>query len=178
MSGPFVGQIMIFAGSFAPAGFALCDGSLLSIADNQQLFDAIGNVYGGDGKSTFALPDLRSRVPIGQGQGQFLSPYRLGETVGVEQVELGVAELAVHSHRLQATAGLGSGGVPGGNNLLASLGGQAASGEFETPAYAPSGEETALHGNTIGLAGGAEPHHNIQPYLVFNFCIALSGAAS
>lgn len=176
MSGPFVGQIMIFAGSFAPAGFAMCDGSLLAIADNSLLFGVIGTTYGGDGKSTFALPDLRGRVPIGEGQGRFLSPYRIGEALGAERVELTVAQLAVHGHRLEAMAGQGNANVATGNTLLASLGGQAASGEFQTPAYSPSGNEMPLHEKTIGPAGGGEPHNNIQPYLVFNFCIALSGA--
>ena len=115
MSGPFVGQIMIFAGNVAPAGFAICDGSLLSIADNAALFAAIGTSYGGDGKDTFAVPDLRGRAPIGRGQGRGLSPYQIGESVGVEQVELTVAQLPSHGHRLGGVAGPGNVDVPAVN---------------------------------------------------------------
>jgi microcystin-dependent protein len=175
MSGPFIGQIMMFAGNFAPAGSAICDGSLLSIADNPALFDAIGTSYGGDGTSTFALPDLRGCVPIGQGQGRGLSSYQLGERVGVEQVALAATQLPTHSHRLGASAGPGAVGIPAGDRLLAGVGGQAASGEFQTPAYAPSGQQTSLDAVSIGSAGGGQPHSNIQPYLAINFCIALSG---
>jgi microcystin-dependent protein len=176
MSGPFLGQIMIFAGNFAPAGCAICDGSLLAVADNPQLFELIGTRYGGDGQSSFALPDLRGRVPIGQGQGRGLSPYSIGQSVGVEQVGLTTAQLSPHSHRLNAVAGPGTSNVPADNTLLSSLGGQAASGEFETPAFAPSGNQTPLAVRTIGQTGGGEPHSNIQPYLAINFCIALSGS--
>jgi microcystin-dependent protein len=176
MSGPFVGQILIFAGNSAPAGFALCDGSLLSVADNPALFAAIGTSYGGDGNDTFALPDLRGRAPIGQGHGRGLSPYQIGQSVGVEQVELTVAQLPSHSHRVSAVAGPGNAAVPAANTLLSSLGGQAASGEFQTPAYAPTGNQAPLNAVTVGKTGGGEPHSNIQPCLTFNFCIALSGA--
>jgi microcystin-dependent protein len=173
MSGPLVGQIMIFAGSAVPAGFAPCDGSLLSVADHAELFAAIGTSYGGDGKDSFALPDLRGRAPLGQGHGRGLSPYQLGEAVGMEQVELTVAQLPGHSHRVGAVAGQGTTAVPATNALLSALGGQAASGELQTPAYSPSGHQTPLHAVTIGNAGGGEPHSNIKPYLTFSFCIAL-----
>ena len=94
MSSPFVGQIMIFAGQFAPAGFAVCDGSLLSVADNRQLFELIGTSYGGDGHETFALPDLRGRVPIGEGHAPGLSPRSLAESLGQESVQLLIEDVA------------------------------------------------------------------------------------
>lgn len=176
MSSPFVGQIMIFAGNFAPVGWAVCDGQLLSVAENEQLFNLIGITYGGDSVSTFALPDLRGRVPIGQGQGPGLSPYQIGETVGAESVFLRTSQLPPHSHIVSAVDGPGNGNIPADNTVLSGLGGQAASGEFQTPAYAPPGSEMALYPNTVGMNGGSQPHDNRQPFLVFNFCIALSGA--
>jgi microcystin-dependent protein len=176
MSSPFVGQIMIFGGNFAPEGWAICDGRYLSAAENQQLFQVIGTTYGGD-HTMFAVPDLRGRVPIGQGQGRGLSPYQIGETVGAESVHLTTAQLPPHTHGVGAVNGPGNSNVPAGNAVLSGLGGQAASGEFETPAYAPPGNETALHPRSVGMSGGNQAHDNIQPYLVFNFCIALSGAS-
>jgi microcystin-dependent protein len=176
MSSPFVGQIMIFAGNFAPEGWAICDGQLLSVAENEQLFNLIGTTYGGDSVSTFALPDLRGRVPIGQGQGRGLSPYQIGQTVGAESVLLTTAQLPPHGHIVSAADGPGNSNIPADNTVLSGLGGQAASGQFQTPAYALPGNETALHPRSVGMSGGSQGHDNMQPYLVFNFCIALSGA--
>ena len=175
MSSPFVGQIMIFAGSFAPEGWAICDGRMLSIAENDALFNLIGTTYGGDGATTFALPDLRGRVPIGQGQGRGLPPCQIGETLGAEGVVLTISQLPQHGHAVSAVDRPGNGNTPASNAVLSGLGGQAASGEFQTPAYAPPGSETPLHPSTVGMSGGSQPHDNRQPFLVFNFCIALSG---
>jgi len=118
MPSPFVGQIIMFAGDFAPPGWALCDGQLLPIEGNEVLFDLIGTTYGGDGSETFALPDLRSRVPIGQGQRRPLSNYPLGAMVGRETVTLRASELAPHSHRVVGLTQPGSANVPSGNVLL------------------------------------------------------------
>jgi microcystin-dependent protein len=178
MSSPFVGQIMIFAGNFAPEGWAICEGQYLSIAENQPLFDVIGTTYGGDGTSTFALPDLRGRVPFGFGQGRGLSPYRIGQTVGAESVQLTIAQLPPHGHNVSAVDGPGNSNIPADNAVLSGLGGQAGSGEFQTPGYAPPGNETALHPKSISMSGGSQSHDNMQPYLVLNFCIALTGANS
>jgi microcystin-dependent protein len=175
MSGPFVGQIIIFAGNFAPAGYAICDGSLLPIAGFAELFAVIGTTYGGDGTLSFAVPDLRGCAPIGQGQGFGLSSYVLGENVGVEQVRLTATQMPAHSHQLNALAEPGTSNIPTGQALLSSLGGQASSGQFQTPAYAPAGSQTSLHAASIGRAGAGQPHSNIQPYLALNFCIALTG---
>jgi microcystin-dependent protein len=174
MSSPFIGQIMIFAGNFAPVGWALCDGRLLPVSDNAALFDVIGTTYGGDGTVTFALPDLRGRVPLGKGAGRGLSSYQLGQKVGTETVALTVAQMPSHAHVVNAVSGPGNGNIPAGNTLLSGVGGQAASGPYQTPAYAaPSGNTTSLAGNTVASTGGGQPHQNLQPFLVFNFCIAL-----
>jgi microcystin-dependent protein len=175
MSSPFVGQIMIFAGNFAPAGWAVCDGRYLSVDEYQQLFNVIGTTYGG-GNSMFALPDLRGRVPIGQGHGPGQSAYQIAQTVGAESVHLRIPQLPPHAHIVCAVDGPGTGNIPANNTVLSGLGGQAASGEFQTPAYAQPGSETGLHPVTVGMSGGSQPHENRQPFLVFNFCIALSGA--
>jgi microcystin-dependent protein len=175
MSSPYVGQIIMFAGDFAPAGWALCQGQVLSIAENQALFNLIGTTYGGDGESTFALPDMRGRVPISQGQGQRLSNYALGQQVGVEAVTLTPGQLANHGHPVLAVNQPGNANVPSDNVLLAALGGQAGSGNFQVFAYAPPGAQTQLNANTVGTTGGSQPHGNVQPYLSLNYCIALTG---
>jgi len=171
MPSPFVGQIIMFAGDFAPPGWALCDGQLLPIEGNEVLFDLIGTTYGGDGSETFALPDLRSRVPIGQGQRRPLSNYPLGAMVGRETVTLRASELAPHSHRVVGLTQPGSANVPSGNVLLSALGGQAGA----IPAYAPANHPTALNAASVGPAGGTQPHDNMQPYQAVNYCIALTG---
>jgi microcystin-dependent protein len=179
MSSPFIGQIMMFAGNFAPAGWALCDGRLLEISDNDALFKAIGTSYGGDGTVTFALPDLRGRVPLGQGAGPGLSSYQLGQKVGVESVALTAAQMPSHAHPLNAVNGPGNVNIPASTTLLSGVGGQAASGQYQTPAYAPpSAHPISLAGNTVSSSGDGQPHPNLQPFLVFNFCIAVSVAIS
>jgi microcystin-dependent protein len=175
MPTPYIGQIIMFAGDFAPQGWVLCHGQLLPIADNPALFQLIGTTYGGDGDATFALPDLRGRVPIGDGQGRSLSNYAIGQQVGVEAVTLTSAQLPPHSHPVAALRGRGSAHVPANNVLLAALGGDAASGQYEVSAYAPARDATELNAHTVGLAGGSQPHNNLQPYLSVNYCIALQG---
>ena len=177
MSSPFIGQIMIFAGNFAPVGWALCDGRLLEISDNEPLFRVIGTTYGGDGTVTFALPDLRGRVPLGDGAGPGLSSYQLGQRVGTESVALTPTQLPSHDHAVNAVNAPGNGNIPARNTLLSAVGGQAASSPYQTPAYAaPSANTASLGASTVAPTGGGLPHQNLQPFLVFNFCIALSGA--
>lgn len=176
MSSPFIGQIMAFPGTFAPDGWAFCDGALLSVSDYQELFNLIGTTYGGDGSETFALPDLRGRVAIGQGHGPGLSSYPVGTMVGQEEVTLTVAQLPPHSHPVHGANTPGNSDVPASNTVLASPGGQAGSGQYETPAYAPPGVQTALNAASVGYAGGHQQYSNLQPYLTMNFCIALTGA--
>ena len=175
MSSPFIGQIIMFAGNFAPAGWALCQGQLLSVAENEVLFNLIGVTYGGDGETTFALPDLRGRLPISSGKGQGLSNYALGNAVGLEQVQLTQSQLPAHQHPVVAVNQPGTANVPSGNVLLAPLGGQAGSGDFQVSAYAPPSNQTDLNANSIAAAGGSQPHSNIQPYQAVNYCIALDG---
>jgi microcystin-dependent protein len=180
MSSPFIGQIMIFGGNFAPEGWAFCAGQLLPIEENDELFKLIGNVYGGDGVTTFALPDLRGRVPLGQGAGPDLSPYQLGQKVGAESVALTAAQMPSHGHLVNAVNGPGNVNIPASNTLLSGVGGQAAvPGPYQTPAYAPpSRNSTSLGGNSVSSSGGGQAHPNLQPFLAFNFCIAVSVATS
>jgi microcystin-dependent protein len=173
MSEPFVGQIILFAGNYAPAGWALCDGSLLPIAEYEVLFNAIGTTYGGDGRGTFALPDLRSRVPIGEGQGRG-SNYSLGQAVGAEAATLTGQQIPVHSHPALAAEQAGNANVPAGNALLAPLGGQAAS-EYQLVAYGPASDIVELNANSVGAIGGGQPHSNVQPFGTINYCISLYG---
>jgi len=175
MSSPFVGQIIMFGGNFAPAGWALCQGQLLPIEGNEVLFNLIGTTYGGDGKTDFALPDLRGRLPVSSGQGRGLSNYALGNTFGVEQVVLTQSELPPHGHPVVAANQPGNASVPAGNLLLSPLGGQAGSGQTQVSAYAPPGNQTALAANSVTAAGNGQPHSNLQPYLSVNYCIALKG---
>ncbi len=163
MSNPYVGEIRMFAGNFAPVGWALCDGSLLSIATYQFLFQLIGTAYGGDGVSTFALPDLRGRVPVHQWPG--VSPYTLGETFGVEAVTLSTSEIPSHSHVPQASAEAGTSSDPSGQVWAASTAVQQFAGPGSTVAMAPA----------IQAAGAGQPHDNMLPFVALTFIIALDG---
>lgn len=164
---PFVAEIRIFPFNFAPKGWAFCDGQLLPLSQNTALFSLLGTTYGGDGKSNFALPDLRGSVPMHPGQGPGLSLHDLGEKSGSETVTLLQSEIPSHSHAMNAQ------NVP--------LGGiQAPAGaSFNRPAsgnqFSPAGSTVAMAPATLAPAGGDQPHNNMQPYLTLNFCIALQG---
>jgi microcystin-dependent protein len=176
MSEPFIGQIAIFAFGFAPRGWALCAGQLLPLAQNTALFSILGTSYGGDGKSTFALPNLRGRGAIGTGQGFGLSSYDVGDAGGAASVILSPAELAGHSHPFTASATPATVQSPNGAQLAEpSAPGQP--GTRIAPFYSPTPSKatTALAQNSIAPAGGNQPHNNMQPYLALNFCIALQG---
>lgn len=164
---PFLGQVQIFGFNFAPRGWAFCQGQLLPIAQNTALFALLGTLYGGDGRTTFALPDLRGRVPIGFGQGPGLSNYPLAARGGVEQVTLIASEIPAHSHTLQASTEPGTGGVPT-DAYLASTGAR-------DPEYVSTAPNTSLGSQSIGAAGGGQAHENRMPYLAMNYCIALVG---
>jgi len=161
MAQPYVGEIRMFAGNFAPAGWMFCEGQLLPISENETLFQLIGTTYGGDGESTFALPDLRGRVPIHQGNG-----FILAETGGVEEVTLTVNQIPNHSHVPVANSGNGSSSDPT-NNVWAAQ-----------PAllqYSGTGSsDINLAANTLAQVGG-QPHTNFQPYLCVDFIISLFG---
>ena len=166
MPTPFIGEIRIFAGSFAPTGWAMCDGQLVPIAQNIALFSLIGTTYGGNGQTTFALPDLRGRAPMQFGQGPGLTPRAHGEALGTEAHPLALTEIPNHSHPLGASAGNGTSDAVAGGVLASSPAG--------IPQYGGN-SDTTLAVDTVGLAGGNQPHNNMQPYLVVNFIIALQG---
>jgi microcystin-dependent protein len=170
MSAPFIGQIAIFAGNFAPANWAMCNGQLLSIAQNAALFSIIGTTYGGDGQTTFALPDLRGRANVHMGQGQGLQSYLTGEIGGTEFISLTGPQIPAHTHNLTGAA-TGTTGTPGTTTVLGTS-------PATTSAYIPlpsSTGATTLASNSIGPAGTSSPHENRQPFLVMNYIIALFG---
>jgi microcystin-dependent protein len=172
MSQPFVGEIRLFAGNFAPAGWEFCNGQSLSIAQNETLFQLIGTTYGGDGISTYALPNLQSRVPVHTGGAQ---GYVLGQTGGAEQVALTTQQMPQHTHAAVASANPGDTNVPGNTTILASMG---PSGIAQVPAYLPpnvANTQVALNNATVAAAGGNQPHSNIQPYLTVSYIISLYG---
>lgn len=167
MAEPYVGEIRLFAGNFAPLGWALCDGSVLSIAENEVLFNLIGTTYGGDGQTTFALPDMRGRVPLHQGAGPNLSPRVIGQSAGAEQVTVSPAQLPSHNHQLNATTNAAS----AGSALAGSLTGAAATTNF----YGSTPGGGALASQAMLTAGGSQPHNNMAPFLGLNFIISLFG---
>jgi len=168
MAEPYLGEIRIFGGNFNPSGWALCNGQLLSIADNTALFALLGTTYGGNGTTTFALPDMRSRLPIHMGQGPGLSPYVIGQIGGEENVTVLTSQLPQHNHALQASILPVANSAPAGAML-----GQLTSGQlYDTPPGAP---DVQLNPQSLAIGGGSQPHPNIQPYLCLNFIIALQG---
>jgi microcystin-dependent protein len=167
MSDQFVAEIRIFPFNFAPTGWAFCDGQLLPISQNTALFSLLGTVYGGDGKSTFALPDLQGSVPMQPGQGQGLSLRDLGEQSGVESITLLQSEIPVHTHAISASNSDGIDRIPSDQTGPA-IG-------VGVSYYAPAANLTAMALQALTPAGGGLPHNNMQPYLTLNFCIALQG---
>lgn len=168
MSDPFVAEIRIFPFNFPPKGWAFCDGQLLPISQNTALFSLLGTVYGGDGKSTFALPDLQGSAPMQPGQGQGLSLRDLGEMSGVESITLLTSEMPFHTHTMNVSADPGNVQIPVATATYAR--------SFGGSAYNPSNAGLALMApQMISITGGSLPHNNMQPYLTLNFCIALQG---
>lgn len=161
MAEPFLSEIRIMSFSFPPKGWALCDGQLLPINQNQPLFSLLGTTYGGDGRVTFGLPDLRSRIPIHMGQG-----FTLGERGGEQAHTLSISEIPTHTHTAFGTTTTGDTPVPTGNLLADSpIGLQ----------YAAAAALTSLIPSTVGNVGGSQAHQNMQPFLTLSFCIALQG---
>lgn len=162
MAQPYVGEIRMFAGNFAPAGWMFCEGQLLPISENETLFNLIGTTYGGDGQSTFALPDLRGRIPLHQGNG-----FILAETGGAEEITLTVNQIAAHSHPFLASADLGN--SPNAvNNVPARTAGAAF-------LYISDPPTVNMSPQAISPVGGSQPHTNFQPYLCVDFIISLFG---
>jgi microcystin-dependent protein len=174
MSEPFVGQITIYPYTFAPYQWADCAGQLMAISQNAALFSLLGTNFGGNGTSTFGLPDLQGRVGINQGSAPGGSQYVMGEDGGTENVTLVSNQLGVHNHTLNAATPHGSSQSPGGN-LLAT--GEAGSGRDASTAniYVATNPNVALTASSIGPGGTVGPHNNVQPYLALRYCIALAG---
>lgn len=170
MTDPFVAEIRIFAGNFAPKGWALCNGQLMPISQNTALFSLIGTYYGGDGRSTFALPNLQGSMPIEQGQGPGLSPRSVGESGGTTTVTLLPSEMPAHTHGLAATTAAGDSSVPTGRTW-----GEIRFGRQSAQVYSGVAPNTTMAPTAVDPAGGGQPHNNMPPYLVLNFIIALQG---
>lgn len=165
MAEGFIGEIRLFAGNFAPRGWALCNGQLLSIAQNTALFSILGTTYGGNGQTTFALPDLRGRVPLHPGTGPGLADRFLGESAGQETHTLLQSEMPAHGHQLNATANTATATSPAGGVLA----------QPARPAYAAGGAASPMSASSLGNAGGSQPHNNMAPYLGLNFIICMEG---
>jgi microcystin-dependent protein len=166
MAQPYVGEIRMFAGNFAPAGWMFCEGQLLPISENETLFQLIGTTYGGDGESTFALPDLQSRIPIHQGKGPDGTTYQLAEAAGTESVTLTTQQIPVHTHTLFGTTSISNDASPG-NNVPAQTN------TFDLYQSVAGGQPMAPQ--SIGPVGGSQPHENCQPFLCINYIISLFG---
>jgi microcystin-dependent protein len=185
MGTPYLSQLALFSFNFAPAGWAVCAGQLLPINQNQALFSLLGTTYGGNGQTTFALPDLRGRVPIHFGQGPGLSNYNLGAAGGTESVALGVSQMPAHTHAIdisgltateRATNAAGNQRTPVGNVPAAESAVVTATYSSAVPnASMNNAAATPGGGVTAAVAGGSQPHENRQPYLALTYCIALQG---
>ena len=167
MSEPFVGELRMFAGNFAPRGWAFADGQLLAVSQNDALFSLYGTTYGGDGRTTFGLPDLRGRVPIHAGSGPGLTPRSLGSKSGAETVTLTTAQLPSHAHAWPATNSAATERDPGGHVPAAAAG--------TARAYGTTGTAITLSPDVVESTGGSSPHTNIQPFLCVHFIVALTG---
>jgi microcystin-dependent protein len=163
---PFVAEIRIFPFNFAPKGWAFCNGQLLPISQNTALFSLLGTTYGGNGQSTFALPNLQGNAPMHPGQGPGLSLHDLGETSGSETVTLLETEIPAHRHAVNASQADAIERVPVGQQLATGIG---------VGMYRAPGSPVSLNPNALAPTGGSQPHNNMQPYLTLNFCIALQG---
>ncbi len=170
MSEPFLGEIRMFGGNFAPRGWALCNGQLLSISQNAALFSLLGTTYGGNGQTNFALPNLQGRVPMHWGQGPGLSPRALGESSGSESVTLLTNQMPAHNHTLSANNNQGDTFSPGGAVSASAVD----SSQQPLNIYSSTANAT-MAPTAIGLAGGGQPHANMQPYQCVSFIIALQG---
>ncbi len=164
MSDPYVGEIRMFAGNFAPAGWALCQGQLVPISENETLFQLIGTTYGGDGQDTFALPNLNARFPVSTGTGPGGTPFGIAQTGGADEVTVFPNQLPSHSHPVTAGSGATTSSANG-----------AYPGAWADSPYTTVAPDTTLASQQIGSQGGAQPHENRQPYLAMNFIISLFG---
>lgn len=166
MSEPFIAEIRIFGFNFAPRGWAFCNGQFLPISQNTALFALLGTTYGGDGRTTFALPDLQSRAPMHRGSGPGLTPRSLGESAGADRVTLTPSQMPLHGHLMRTNSGNADSQSASGTFLATEIG--------PAQMYAPAGAAN-MAGDAIGVSGGGQAHPNLQPFLAMNFCIALQG---
>jgi microcystin-dependent protein len=166
MSQPYIGEIRMFGGTYAPVGWAICDGSLISIATNSTLYNLIGTTYGGNGQTTFGLPNLLGRLPIHAGTGQGTQTYVLGQQGGLETVTLNTSQLPAHNHTLFASTNSANASGPGGNVLANTV---------NTTPYHPGPGAEPLNAASLTQIGGSGPHDNMMPFLCVNFIIALYG---
>ena len=166
MSDPFIGEIRMFAGNFAPRGWAFCDGQLLAVSQNDALFSLLGTIYGGDGRTTFGLPDLRGRIPVHAGTGPGLSLRRLGEKSGTETVTVTTAQLPAHTHPLQGTGQFADTPNPA---MLAPAKSTTAD------VYINEAPSVNLSSSAVTSTGGSQSHTNLMPFLCISFIIALVG---
>ena len=167
MGQPYVGEIRMFAGNFAPNGWMFCEGATLPISENEVLFQLLGTTYGGDGEETFNLPNLASRVPIHMGTGPDGTTYQIGEMAGTEQETLTVQQIPSHSHPFTASTANGTATNPGGSVLAASV-------SSVQPLIVGTGSG-AMNGGSVTPQGGSQPHENCQPFLCINYIISLFG---
>ena len=167
MSEPFIGEIRMFAGNFAPRGWALCDGQLLAVTQNDALFSLFGTIYGGDGRTTFGLPDLRSRIPIHMGSGPGLTPRTIGQKIGSETAVVQGNEVPVHSHTVRAAPGAADSELPAGRMFAVT--------ESQEPIYRDDDPDSDMDGSVLRPNVGGQPHANIMPYQTINYVIALVG---
>ena len=171
---PFLAEIRIFPFNFAPKGWAFCNGQLIGISQNTALFSLLGTQYGGDGKSTFALPNLQGSVPVGQGQGAGLQQWYIGETTGTPTVTLLQSEMPMHNHGLVATSSNATTTSASGNQIATGFqGGLQCSGGGNM--YSSAGPNVQLALQSLTPSGGSQPHNNMMPYLALSYCIALQG---
>ena len=169
MAEPFIAEIKIFAGNFAPRSYAFCDGQLLPIAQNTALFSLIGTTYGGDGRTTMALPNLQGRAPMHPGRGPGLTARRLGEKLGIEAVTLVESQIPSHYHTLRGSTAFSDSTTPGSNTLLGRVGGDA---RLYNNTASPNAD---LASQSLQTTGGSQSHENMQPFITLNFIIALYG---
>lgn len=166
MAEPFLGEIRMFAGNFAPRGWALCEGQLLAVSQNDALFALLGTIYGGDGRTTFGLPDMRGRLPVHTGQGPGLSSRQLGSRAGAERVTVTTNQLPTHTHPMEVSADISTSSNPGSNVTARPTG---------VDLYVDDAPDTDLSSSAITTVGGGQQHDNVMPFLAINFIIALSG---
>ena len=166
MSSPYIGEIRMFGGSFAPAGWAMCQGQLMPISQNDTLFNLIGTTYGGDGQETFGLPDCQGRVPVHMGTLAGGGTYQIGEKAGTESVTLNTNQIPQHNHAFICSTDNGSATTPTANIL-------AANGQLKN--FSPFPPTAAMNGNALTNVGGSQPHENMMPYLCITFIISLFG---